>query len=206
MPPPRQPKKSNLALGIVLALVVLGIIAALVKAIGAEQKADAEASSTVHVPSTWATLPDPTGAKASTTAPTPTAAPSFTRTATVTPSPDFPAGLDARCSQAPADLVEKISAKLKNPNHRIVHAVLVTPPAGTPYIGASVVAADGLMVERSDVWVNTKSRGMTAATSGARRTTDLPKATDVIELDMSTEEFQAADMCAWKWAQASGYK
>lgn len=186
--------------GVVAVFVVLAIIGNLIK------DDDKTAATTVNVPSTWATLPDPsTSPKGSSATPAPTTAPKLTRTATVTPSPDFPAGLDARCSAAPADLVAKISAKLKDPNHRIAHAVVVTSATGSPYIGASVVAADGLLIERSDVWVNTKSRGMTAATSGARRTTDLPKSSDVIELDMSSNEFQAADMCAWKWAQASGY-
>ncbi|MFC5789648.1 hypothetical protein ACFPPE_07245 [Agromyces tardus] len=148
--------------------------------------------------STRTALPAPVLIPATTT-------PKFTRTATVTPSPDFPAGLDSRCSQAPAELVAKISAKLTDPNHRVAHAVLLTSVTGTPYIGASIVAADGLMIEKSDVWVNTKSRGMTAATSGARRTTNLPKTTDVLDIDLGGDDVQTVDMCAWKWAQASGY-
>ena len=48
--------------------------------------------------------------------------------------------------------------------------------------------------------------GMTAATAGARRTTPtLPKTTDVLEIDLGGEDVQTADMCAWKWAKASGY-
>ncbi|MGW6121522.1 hypothetical protein ACWFRF_20945 [Nocardia sp. NPDC055165] len=182
------------------------ILFAVLAIIGNVIKDDTDAAATVNVPSTWATRPDPTtSGKPSPAAPAATTAPKFTRTATVTPSPDFPAGLDPRCSQAPADLVEKITAKLKDPGHRVAHAVLLTSATGAPYIGASIVAADGLMVEKSDVWVNTKSRGMTAATAGARRTTDLPTTTDVLDIDLGGDEVQAVDMCAWKWAQASGY-
>lgn len=126
-------------------------------------------------------------------------APTVARTATATPSPDFPAGLDPRCSPAPADLVDRIAAKLNDGDHRVAHAVVVDGPDGT-YIGASVVASDGLMIERSDVWVDT-SRGLVAASSGAKRTTSLPNA--ISESDADTRDI--ADLCAWKWAKASGY-
>src|SRR5690606_26874260 len=164
--PPRPPKPNTrlawgIGAGVVLLLIAVAAIGAVVQ--GGDET---QAEPTVRVPSTWATLPSASSTKAPVATPS-TSVPGITRTATVTPSPDFPTTLDPRCSAAPPELVEKIAAKLKNPNRRVAHAVLVTPVTGTPFIGASIVAADGLMVERSDVWVNTKSRGMTAATSGA---------------------------------------
>lgn len=190
-PQPAQPQKPSRAIWYVVgSIVAIAVVVGIGRAVGAEDAAPAAATTTFRP----ATPPVVT-----------TTAPKFTRTATVTPSPDFPAGLNERCSAAPADLVAKISAKLKDPNHRVAHAVLLTSATGTPYIGASIVAVDGLMVEKSDVWVNTKSRGMTAATAGARRNTDLPKTTDVLDIDLGGDDVQTADMCAWKWAQASGY-
>lgn len=195
-PPPHPsapPKKSNRMLWLILGGIALScVIGLVVQVIGERRESDSAAAATT-------TFQPPAPPVA------PTTAPKLTRTATATPSPDFPAGLDPRCSQAPADLVEKISAKLTDPNHRVAHAVLLTSATGTPYIGASLVASDGLMIEKSDVWVNTKSRGMTAATAGARRNTDLPKTSDVLDIDLGGEDVQTADMCAWKWAQASGY-
>lgn len=196
-PPPNPgtpPKKSNRMLWLILGGIALScVIGLVVQVIGERRESDSAAAA---VTTTFQPPAPPVAA---------TTAPKLTRTATATPSPDFPAGLDPRCSQAPADLVEEISAKLNDPNHRVAHAVLLTSATGTPYIGASLVASDGLMIEKSDVWVNTKSRGMTAATAGARRNTDLPKTSDVLDIDLGGEDVQTADMCAWKWAQASGY-
>ncbi|MFC9966352.1 hypothetical protein ACFVH4_19155 [Nocardia ignorata] len=200
-PPQRPPNRSTRTAWIIGGAVVAVIIVLAI--VGNLIKDDEAAAPTAY--DGWPTLPASTAtAKASTTTPT-TTAPSFQRTATATPSPDFPAGLDARCSAAPQDLVDKIAAGLKDPNHRVAHAVLLTGPTGIPHIGASIVAADGLLIEKSDVWVNTKSRGMTAATGGARRHSDLPKTTDVLEFDLGSDEVQTVDMCAWKWAKASGY-
>lgn len=199
-PRPVPPRKSSTALWILLAvaavilLVCGGCGVSMLSAIG--DTADTVTTTTRTTASAAAPAPPPAA----------TTAPKSTRTATATPSPDFPTGLDGRCSQAPADLVAKITAKLGDPNHRVAHAVLLTSATGVPYIGASIVAADGLMIEKSDVWVNTKSRGMTAATAGARRTTPtLPKTTDVLDIDLGGEDVQTVDMCAWKWAKASGY-
>ncbi|MGW5316706.1 hypothetical protein [Nocardia thailandica] len=198
-PRPVPPRKNSTALWILLAVVAVVLLVcggcgvSMLSAIG---DTDATVTTTTR---TTASAP-------AVVPPAATTAPKVQRTATAIPSPDFPAGLDARCSQAPADLVARISAKLADPTHRVAHAVVLTSATGVPYIGASIVAADGLMIEKSDVWVNTRSRGMTAATAGARRTTPtLPKTTDVLEIDLGGEDVQTADMCAWKWAKASGY-
>lgn len=207
MPPQQRPPKPKTRTAWLIGGGVVAVFAVLV-VVGTVTKDDSSevAAATKTASAEWPTMPDPPKVSATAAAtPAPTTAPKFTRTATVTPSPDFPTGLDPRCSQAPADLVAKITAKLKDPNHRVAHAVLLTSAMGTPYIGASIVAADGLMIEKSDVWANTKTRGMTAATAGARRNTDLPKTTDVLDVDLGGDDVQTVDMCAWKWAKASGY-
>lgn len=203
--PPRPPKKPNTKIawmiggGVVAAFVVLAIIGNLIK--------DDEPASTVSVPSTWATLPDPTTTAAP--SPSPAAAstttpPKLERTATATPSPDFPAGLSPRCSKAPADLVAAVSAGLKNKNHEIAHAVLVYGSDGYEYLGASIVDKSGLLIQRSDVWVRGLGR-VWAASGGARNESTFDRASRGLGVDLAGEDFVTADECARAWAKVSGY-
>ncbi|WP_446224992.1 hypothetical protein ACTWPB_07700 [Nocardia sp. IBHARD005] len=206
MPPQQRPPKPKtraawlIGAGVVAVFAVLVVIGTVMK----DETTDAETATTSAAE--WPTMPDPTVAKTSAPAPVPTTVPTVQRTATATLSADYPSGLNARCSQAPADDVTKIQAKFKDSTQRLAHAVILTGADGRKYLGASVVKADGVLVQKSDVWVHTISSGWTAATGGARSTTTWPKTSDVVtNVDLGGEDVQTADRCAYDWAKISGY-
>ncbi|MFI6574035.1 hypothetical protein [Nocardia fluminea] len=98
-----------------------------------------------------------------------------------------------------------MNAGLKNRNHTIAHAVVLHGGDGFEYLGASIVDPDGLLIQRSDVWV--RGRGQVyAASGGARNESVFDRASKGLNVDLAGLDFVTADECARAWAKISGYR
>ncbi|MFD4438971.1 hypothetical protein ACFWPK_04235 [Nocardia sp. NPDC058519] len=160
------------------------------------------APTTANVSPEWPTRPDPT----STNPPTAIAPPT-----TNAPAPQattvaaFPAGLNPRCSEAPADLVAAATAGLKDRTHTLANTVVLRGADGYEYLGASVIAPGGKLIQRSDVWVRGRGK-VYAASGGARNTSTFDRASSGLNVDLAGDDFVTVDRCTYDWSKIAGHK
>ncbi|MBY4039158.1 DUF2510 domain-containing protein [Rhodococcus fascians] len=189
---PGVPRAVKIIGAIVAALVVLGVLGAV---LGDDKLADDSQAAAPSTTSNFGAQQTSTPAPSTATPPTTTNVPPATTTTAVAAAPPASAtySSDPRCAPANQSLVDLVASGFSESGLTLTNGTVVDAGYYT-YIGGTTVDATGRVENRSDVWVIANGT-VYSSTGGARNTTSWPRASAELDISPGDPDVQAVDTC-----------